>query len=358
MNTIWIFSLESLETRYTCEWFTHIPQLIKQHVSNTNVVQINGVQKNTATTEGAFLNFSDTNYWKSSQLIEFLTRYNNGEVKPNDQILITDFWNPVVIQLRYMSDLLNLNWKIHGLVHAGAYDPADFLGRGAGHLPWADFTEKAFFHAYDCLYFATDFHIEMFAQNRFNTDANLLVSQYPGRIVRSGWPMEYLEETLQPYSNTVKEDIVVFPHRIAPEKQLDIFKDLAKHCPNIQFVVCQEQKLSKREYHQLLARSKVVFSASLQETLGISPYEGALVGALPLVPDRLSYSEMYQDEFKYPSCWTTSFDSYVSNRTQLVDKLCNFVANYNTLAPALKTQINTLKTQFFAASALLANLKK
>ena len=358
MSNIWIFSLEPLETRYTCEWHTHVPALIKSSLPEYTVMQIDGIQKNTATTSGAFLNFSDTNYWKSSQLIEFLEQFNAGNVKPGDQIVITDFWNPVVLQLRYMSDLLGLNWKIHGLAHAGAYDPADFLGRGAGHLEWADYTERAFFYAYDHLYFATEFHIELFAKNRFNTTGLQLMNNNPGRIVRSGWPMEYLEETMQPYINTEKEDIVVFPHRIAPEKQLEIFKDLELQCPEIKFVVCQEKKLSKRKYHQLLARSKVVFSASLQETLGISPYEGALVGALPFVPDRLSYTEMYQDEFKYPSEWTTDYHSYLTHRDQLVEKLRYFIANYSTLQPLLVKQANTLKTQFFAASALVANLKK
>jgi hypothetical protein len=52
-------------------------------------------------------------------------------------------------------------------------------------------------------------------------------------------------------------------------------------------------KLTKEEYHTLLGESKMVFSANLQETLGISCYEGAVVGAIPLVPDRLSYTEMY-----------------------------------------------------------------
>ena len=50
----------------------------------------------------------------------------------------------------------------------------------------------------------------------------------------------------------------------------------------------------------LLMRSKVVFSANTQETLGIGCYEGTLVGALPNGTDRLSYSEMYLNDFKYP----------------------------------------------------------
>ena len=46
----------------------------------------------------------------------------------------------------------------------------------------------------------------------------------------------------------------------------------------------------------------MVSRANLQETLGISWYEGPLVDAIIMVPDRLSYSEMSLSEFKYPKC--------------------------------------------------------
>ena len=101
-----------------------------------------------------------------------------------------------------------------------------------------------------------------------------------------------------------KRDLYLFPHRVAPEKQVEIFKDLAQRLPQYDFVVCQDQELTKNEYHNLLGEAKMVFSANLQETLGISWYEGALVDAIPMMPDRLSYSEMALDVFKYPSEWT------------------------------------------------------
>ena len=87
----------------------------------------------------------------------------------------------------------------------------------------------------------------------------------------------------------------------------------------------QEKQLTKKEYHELLAKSKMVFSANLQETLGISAYEGALVGAIPMMPDRLSYTEMYDDDFKYPSEWTESFDSYTKHKSKLIEKLKNYM---------------------------------
>ena len=51
----------------------------------------------------------------------------------------------------------------------------------------------------------------------------------------------------------------------------------------------------------------MVFSANTQETLGIS-YEGVLVGAMPIQsPNRLSYTEMYDDIWKYDQTWTSSY---------------------------------------------------
>ena len=71
--------------------------------------------------------------------------------------------------------------------------------------------------------------------------------------------------------------------------------------PQYEFVVAQERQLTKNEYHNLLGEAKLVFSANLQETLGISWYEGALVDTIPMVPNRLSYKEMAMPEFAYPS---------------------------------------------------------
>ena len=55
--------------------------------------------------------------------------------------------------------------------------------------------------------------------------------------------------------------------------------------------------------------------------LVISWYEGLLVDCIPMVPDRLSYSEMADQEFKYPSIWTKNFDQYKKFKGDLVDRI-------------------------------------
>jgi hypothetical protein len=257
-----------------------------------------------------------------------------------------------------MSELLNIPIVTHGLWHAGSYDPQDFLGRLIGDAPWVRNAEKSFFNAFDHNHFATDFHIEMFCYNLLNIDERTGRIRYmpSGKIVRTGWPMEYMSDTLLMYKNMPKRDLVLFPHRIAPEKQVEIFRDLKEHLPQYEFVVCQEQQLSKREYHNLLGEAKLVFSANLQETLGISAFEGAVVGAIPLVPDRLSYKEMYSDTFKYPSKWTESFSTYQTHRQELCNVIIDHMENYKTRLPDLNKLVDSLKTNFFSCNNLLEKL--
>ena len=101
----------------------------------------------------------------------------------------------------------------------------------------------------------------------------------------------------------------------------------------------------------------MVFSANLQETLGISWYEGAIVGAIPMVPDRLSYTEMYYDTFKYPSTWTENFKSYEASRPFLVSKIMQYMENYTKFIPTVHKQSKDLHEQFFSATRLLENIK-
>jgi hypothetical protein len=291
--TVYLVDLEPVETRYTAQWKTHLPALLRKRGHNVQIIS-GPTDIPSATTPGAFLNFGGTNIYKSAQVEQMGRLFCDGTVRPGDHFIFTDAWHPGIINLKYMSELLDIPVTTHGLWHAGSYDPQDFLGRLIGNKPWVRYAEKSFFAAFDHNYFATKFHIDMFCKNLLDETLEDTVQEFikEGKIVRSGWPMEYMDSTLTPYKNMPKRDLILFPHRIAPEKQVEIFRDLKEHLPQYEFVVCQDQQLTKNEYHNLLGEAKIVFSANLQETLGISCYEGAVVDAIPMVPDRLSYTEM------------------------------------------------------------------
>jgi hypothetical protein len=350
--TVFLVDLEAVSTRYTGQWKSHLPLLLEKAGHKVHVIS-GPTDIPNATTPGAFLNFGGTNIYKAAQVEAMGRLFTQDEVKPGDHFIFTDAWHPGIINLRYMSELLNIPVTTHGLWHAGSYDPEDFLGRLIGDKPWVRHAEKSFFFAFDHNYFATDFHIKMFAQNLFGTQDN---GTNP-HVTRTGWPMEYMNDTLSPYKGMKKRDLILFPHRIAPEKQVDIFRDLATRLPQYEFIVCQDQELTKHEYHTLLGEAKIVFSANLQETLGISCYEGTVVDAIPLVPNRLSYKEMYYPEFRYDSVMTENYKMYERNRAYLAKTIMQYMSGYDTLLPLVKDQANSLSEKFFSATNLLLNIR-
>ena len=216
--TAYIVDIEAVDSRYTRQWKQHLPKQLERY-TNSNVIVISGGEVPQATTPGAFLNFAGTNNYKSQQMLEISRLFAEGNIKDGDYFLYTDAWNPTVIQLRYMAELLGIDIRIGGMWHAGSYDPHDFLGRLIGDKPWVRQAELSMYNCYNDNYFATKFHIDMFA-DAFANDVGELDRRSMKRV---GWPMEYLHNSLEQYKGMQKRDLILFPHRIAPEKQIDIY---------------------------------------------------------------------------------------------------------------------------------------
>lgn len=342
---IYIVDIESIETRYTKQWKEHLPKQLKKF--GFNVIEVTGGNVPMATTPGAFLNFAGTNNYKSQQMLEISREFAFGNIKDGDYFLYTDAWNPTVIQLKYMAELLNIKIKIGGLWHAGSWDKQDFLGRLIGDKPWVRNAERSMFDCYDDNFFATQFHVDLFKQTFSEASGT--------KMWIVGWPMEYLPEVMKPYDTVQKKSKIIFPHRLAPEKQVEIFKDLAASMPEYEWFIAQEHNLSKDEYYKHMAESKVMFSANLQETLGISAYEAALVGTYPMVPKRLSYTEMWEET--YPNRWTDSWKAYQDNKGYLMQFIRNTMER-NDLYEVSKDMAVKTGERFFSGNTLYSVIKQ
>lgn len=348
---IWIFSLEPLDSRYTKQWHTNIPEILAAAAGdNFNVRQVDGVQRTAKVTDGAFLNFSDTNYWKSSQLCNFVELLDAGETTVNDKFLFTDAWNPCITQVAYMRDLLDQKWELHGIWHAGAYDPSDILGYKM-KKPWPWEAEKSWYHSLDFNYYASNFHKDMFLKNLD------IQYQHQAKAVRSGQPHGEIIEAMKQYAGIAKVDdnLVMWPHRFNDDKQPNIAVNLGL---DFRMVITQELGLSKEDYYATLARSKVMFSCALHENLGISVMEGVLADVIPVLPDRCSYKEMYLPEFKYPSEWTTNMESFLKHRTELVAFIQDRITNREKYLPLLEKQKEILLEHYLQADVMIKNITK
>ncbi len=57
---------------------------------------------------------------------------------------------------------------------------------------------------------------------------------------------------------------------------------------------------NENEYARLLRRGDIVVSTARHEFFGIAVLEGVRAGCRPLVPDRLSYRELFAEKYRYP----------------------------------------------------------
>lgn len=349
MKTIWIVPIEPIDSRYTKQWYDNIPKIIGNRIAElslgpSEVRTIDGNQGSKSTTAGAFLDFAVTNGYKASQVERIATLFQLGQIKPGDKFLITDAWNFAVTAIRYMSELLDIPVEIHGIWHAGAYDPTDILGMKMSK-PWPWLQEKAWYHAIDYNYYATDFHKRMFLHNLEITDDS--------KAFRSGQPHEPLIDQLRTHDSKPKLRTVIWPHRYNADKQPEIAEDLKTFLP---VEITSNQGLSKTAYYDLLGLSQVIFSCALHENLGISIMESVLAGGIPVLPDRCSYSEMYLPEFLYPSEWTSSWDNYLKNKPLLIDFINERLDHPERFAAALEQQKAILKDRYLTCTVMIDKL--
>ena len=76
-----------------------------------------------------------------------------------------------------------------------------------------------------------------------------------------------------------------------------------------------------------------------------------------MFPDRLSYTEMAMEDFKYPSEWTQDWNSYITHRHALVDRIQHYMENYQSYLPRLNKQVDRLTKEYFSCDNLLEMLK-
>jgi hypothetical protein len=346
MKTLFIVPIEPIDQRYTKQWYENIPKLIgkrirERHTDPWEVITIDGKQPKSGTTKGAFLDFAVTNMYKASQVEVISNYFMHGRVKPGDKFLVTDAWNFAVTAIRYMSDLLGIPVEIHGIWHAGAYDPTDILGMKMTK-PWPYHQERAWFYACDYNYFATNFHKNMFLEN-------LSVPAKTDRAIRSGQPHDPVVQQLTAYQGQEKHDVVMWPHRYNADKQPEIAEDLAT---DLNITITQKLNLDKEAYYATMGQAAVIFSCALHENLGISVMEGTLCGAMPVVPDRASYAEMYLPEFKYPSVWTKDQENYQAYKPKLLAFIQDRIQNREKYLPALAEQQDILINTYMNANTM------
>jgi hypothetical protein len=276
--------IESLEERYSKQWNEQIPVFLED--AGIESVFIKGISYDTIE-KGSFLDISNTHLFKFAQLSELIFLIQKGEIKDKDTIFLHDGWFPGIESLFYIRNCLKRNFKIKAYLHAGTYDSFDFLKK-AGCGSWGHLLEDCWFSEFDSIFVATNFHKKLILSSRVISEEKIKVVGMP-----------FFPNIKKPALKEKKKSII-FPHRMDEEKNPNKFKALKLLDDSFwKYLFSKEKVFNKKDFYSLLEDVSISVSFADQETFGIAMYESALAGCFCLVPNRLSYSELFHKEFLY-----------------------------------------------------------
>lgn len=290
---LFLFPIEPLEERYSAQWLSWFTEAARHRFDYWPMLGQRLTQK---IETGEFLDAFDTNYWKATQLASFVSLARAAKLRADDIVLFLDGWSPTVEQVAYIRDAIRVPFRMVGLLHAGTWDPYDFLTRN-GFTRWARDAERSWLEAFDAVAVATKFH-------------QLLINEtFPrvGRVHVTGFPLLAQEWQSHALPWDQRQKLVVFPHRLAPEKDPDMWDEIAVKYRElhpssyVRFVETKKVCRTKADYYALLGSARVAVSCARQETWGIAMLEAASLGCWPVAPARLSYPETLKGEPLYTS---------------------------------------------------------
>lgn len=305
---IWYLPIELLEERYTAQMFQWVREELEEAGADYRVVLPGPAQ---SIERGQFLDVYGTIRFKAQQIAEVARQFQAGNVQSGDKFLIGDLWFPGVESIRYMADLTGIEVGVWGWHYAGCADPWDFV---RPLRDWARHSEYGWLRLCEGVFVGS--HSHKFMMQKYFDDP--LPHVHPIGLV---WNLEKVRARipdLRPLGERPKR--IIFPHRCAPEKNPEAFYGLAAHFveKGWDFVITSSRKaaaedlgfrrgnawrvetgLSKQEYYEILADSRVMFSAAHQETFGYTVQEAIALGVGLVVPNRLSYPEVLESDSRF-----------------------------------------------------------
>jgi len=296
-NKVWYFPLEDIEARDYRMFDRQMIEAFEYHNMDYEKIEVD--VKANFIKDGWVMDGPTHAIFCISQAKIFIEKMMKGEVQNGDILFFNDMWHFGLHPIQYAAQLSNIELKYAGYIHAGTFTKYDFAEPMKW---WAENMEKSFFKLANLIFVATKQPYNDIVENGLIKDSQKI------KVVSHPFDIKVFEK----YKNIQKENIVIFPHRLDPDKRPEEFLDLAEKMPNYKFIMTSGGKdiknyphlqlkiqllgnveiynnLTKDEYYKIMAKCKVMFSSAVQENWGVATYEAIHLGLIPICPWRCSY---------------------------------------------------------------------
>jgi glycosyltransferase involved in cell wall biosynthesis len=310
---LWVIPLEPLEERYTDQWYRWFKDRCDS--LSINYQYIDGDILTETVEVGKVLDASGTIYYKASQIKKISMLFKHGKISDGDTFFLFDGQFPGVESIKYMATLYNLKVKVCCYFHAGSYTKEDFT---VPMKNWLKFFELAWLNYYDLVFVGTDYHADRLLTSRmsFLEKDNIVTTgtMYNSSEVRKFRSIDASEKFETP--------TIIFASRFDIEKRPGVLLDLVIQRSEYNFIITTSRKkltnnlelielseklkkfdnveiyegISKDRYYELMSKSHVYLSTSIEENFGICTLEALTLGTSPLLRAGLSNSELVRNE--------------------------------------------------------------
>lgn len=326
--SIFLVPLEPLEERYTASWYKNIPEIFKDSFQKDDVFLIDGDTLTDHVDVGTFLDLNSSAHYKSEQLKAIATLFYEKKVKNDDVFFVFDIQFPGIETIKLLSFLQGIRVYIFGFCHASSYTIEDFMEPAS---PFLKYFEIGWLSVFDLIFVGSEYHKNAIIDRRINT---IVVSEkdkkiLSDKIVVTGNPLFESDYNFLEKEVTKKKQLIIsnrFDWEKRPNLSLDFCYILKKRVPDLNIVVttsrpvfksnkswlvdfarCMESDgiikiydgLSKNEYHQLLAESKVFLTNTIEENFGYCLIEAILANTYPLAENKYSHPELLLNDDRF-----------------------------------------------------------
>lgn len=294
-QTLFYVPIEPYEDRYSEQWIRWFKQEFERR--NINYHIIFGESLSTSVLSGSVFNPVSIAHYRATQLAKIHRQVAEGVIKDGDVLFFDDGQFPGVEQItQYLPQIRYKNLKLYSFMHAGTWDPYDYVHR-FGLTPWIRYEEQAWMVIFEKVFVAVPFHKSLIEQTLPDAGNKIVITGIPFNTTEI-----YNSTNIVPFSER-KWD-AVFPIRCDSEKGVITLLQLTRRLTKainrpFQYIIPQTVNANKQTYYNILANAKLVISASLQETFGIGVAEAVTLGCIPVLPNRLSYTDIYPKDYLY-----------------------------------------------------------